>query len=198
MPTIAPQSESSLSAPFRIVWTRDDCENLERDGYLDLGKYELIEGSIIPKMPQKRPHINTVIAVQYALIPLFGERQVQSQGTIDILPEDNPTSEPEPDVTVLKSPATDFSTNNPRPSDIHLVVEISDSTLRFDLGTKANLYARAEIVEYWVIDVNTRQLHVHRDPMGGTYQSVTVLGEQDNVILLAKPNDSIPVRELLA
>jgi Uma2 family endonuclease len=198
MPTIAPQSESSLSAPFRIVWTRDDCENLERDGYLDLGKYELIEGSIIPKMPQKRPHINTVIAVQYALIPLFGERQVQSQGTIDILPEDSPTSEPEPDVTVLKSPATDFSTNNPRPSDIHLVVEVSDSTLRFDLGTKASLYARAEIVEYWVIDVNTRQLHVHRDPVGGVYQSVAVLGEQDNVILLAKPNDIVPVRELLA
>jgi Uma2 family endonuclease len=197
MPTIAPQIETIPSSPIRFIWAREDCECLERDGYLEPGKYELIEGNIIPKMSQKRPHINTNTVIISRLIRLFGENYVQLPGPIDVSPEDNPTSHPEPDAAVLKRPATEYS-NDPRPSDIHLVVEVSDSTLRFDLGTKANLYARAEIVEYWVVDVNTRQLHVHRNPVNGVYQNITVLGEQDSVTLLAKPNDTIPVSDLLA
>jgi Uma2 family endonuclease len=197
MPTIAPQIETVPSAPIRFIWGREDCESLERDGYLEPGKYELIEGNIIPKMSQKRPHINTNTVIISRLTRLFGENYVQLPGAIDVSPEDNPTSHPEPDATALKHPTIEYD-NDPRPSDIYLVVEVSDSTLRFDLGTKANLYARAEIVEYWVVDVNARQLHVHRDPVNGAYQHITVLNEQDHVTLLAKPNDLIPVSELLA
>ena len=52
------------------------------------------------------------------------------------------------------------------------MVEVADSTLAFDLNTKAALYARAGIPEYWVLDVKGQRLMVHRDPSGGRYQSV--------------------------
>ncbi len=61
---------------------------------------------------------------------------------------------------------------NPQPQDILLIVEISDSTLRIDLETKAKLYARAEIAEYWVVDIPGKQLIVHREPSRGNYANI--------------------------
>jgi hypothetical protein len=75
----------------------------------------------------------------------------------DVSPDDNPTNEPEPDIIVLKADSSRF-TQNPRPEDLHLVVEIADSTLSFDLNTNARLYARASIVAYWVLDISGRRM----------------------------------------
>src|SRR5947209_7069527 len=94
----------------------------------------------------------------------FGERFVHPESPIDVAPEDNPTNEPEPDLIVLNRDLSNFSSANPRPQDLHLVVEVSDTTLNFDLTIKTALYARAGIVEYWVLDVSGRRLIVHRDP----------------------------------
>jgi Uma2 family endonuclease len=68
-----------------------------------------------------------------------------------------------------------------------LVVEISDSTLGFDLTTKAELYARAEIQEYWVVDVAARRLIVHRQPHQGLYRSVTAYSAHETATPLALP-----------
>jgi Uma2 family endonuclease len=76
-----------------------------------------------------------------------------------------------------------------------LVVEISDSTLGFDLTTKAELYARAGIVEYWVVDVAARRLIVHRDPREGLYRAVTAYAEQESVAPLAAPHSALAVAE---
>jgi Uma2 family endonuclease len=77
---------------------------------------------------------------------------------------------------------------NPHPSDISLLVEISDTTLTYDLTIKASLYARAGIVEYWVLDVAGRRLLCHRTPVSGSYQSVTVYNEHESVAPLAAPD----------
>jgi Uma2 family endonuclease len=95
------------------------------------------------------------------------------------------TNEPEPDLVVLAKPSREFRDANPRPTDLRLVVEISDSTLGFDLTTKAELYARAGIVEYWVVDVAARRLIVHRGPREGLYGSVTAYSEEECVTPLA-------------
>lgn len=67
------------------------------------------------------------------------------------------------------------------------MVEVGDSTLRFDLTVKARLYGRAGIVEYWVLDVAGRRLIVHRGPAAGGYTSVAVYGESESVAALAAP-----------
>jgi Uma2 family endonuclease len=74
-----------------------------------------------------------------------------------------------------------------------LVVEISDSTLGFDLTTKAELYARAGIIKYWVIDLAARRLIVHRDPREGLYLSVTAYGGHEVASPLSSPQSEFRV-----
>ena len=197
MPSATYEPELDTTRPFRIRWTRDDCARFERDGLLTPGKYELIEGDILKSMGQNRAHINTVMTFIRWLFGMFGEEFVQGPGPIDVSPEDNPTSEPEPDAVVLSKPLSAFQTRNPRPDDIRLLVEISDATRYFDRGTKANLYARAEIVEYWSLDLVQRKLHVHREPRDGKYQRVTMHGEDESIASLATPESAILVSALL-
>src|ERR1700678_623537 len=92
------------------------------------------------------------------------EDLVQQGAPIDVSPEDNPSNEPEPDIIVLNRDFLNFRSANPSPQDLHLVVEVADTTLNFDLTTKAALYARAGVADYWVLDVNGRRLIVHREP----------------------------------
>ncbi len=183
-----------LDSPMAIRWTRDDCAQLERAGVLP-ERYELVEG-VINTMGQNIRHANMVRLLLAWLFRVFGEDFVLTQMSIDVRPEDNPTSEPQPDVIVVTQPANGY-TRNPVPSDLRLVVEASDSTLEYDLSTKAGLYARAGIVEYWVVDLPKRQVHVHRDPADGAYRSITVFAETAVVAPLAAPLSAILVTQLL-
>jgi Uma2 family endonuclease len=173
MPTLL---EHVTRTPRAVAWTRDDCRRMDEIGLLP-ERWELVRGEVIDKMGQKLPHGNTVLRVAVWLLKLFGEDFVTSQVTIDVSPADNPTSEPEPDVIVLAEPASSI-VNNPRPEQILLLVEVSDTTLRYDLQAKATLYAAAGINEYWVVDLRGRELHQHREPLHGQYQSIQVLDAQ--------------------
>lgn len=126
-----------------------------------------------------------------------GAHFINSTAPIDVAPEDNPTNEPEPDLIVLSKPSREFK-DNPQPSDLRLVVEISDSNLSFDLTTKAGLYARAKIVEYWVVDIPGRRIIVHRDPQEGQYRSVIAYAEQESVKPLASPDHEFAVGSAFA
>jgi Uma2 family endonuclease len=77
-----------------------------------------------------------------------------------------------------------------------LPVEVSDTTLRYDLRIKAKLYARAGILEYWVADLNRRRLIVHRQPEQGQYLSVVAYDVDESVTPLAALEHSVPVRNL--
>jgi Uma2 family endonuclease len=173
--------------PLRKRWTRAECASLESSGLWEQQRLELVDGELINKMGKKRSHVNALVAVQAWLVRTFGEQFVNPEAPIDVAPEDNPTNEPEPDLVVLAKPSREFQNANPRPADLRLVVEISDSTLGFDLTAKAELYARAGIIEYWVVDVAARRLLVHRDPREGLYRSVTAYTDQEIIAPLAAP-----------
>jgi Uma2 family endonuclease len=173
--------------PPRKSWTRAECAAIEASGLWDRQRLELVHGELITKMGKKRPHVNALVAVQAWLVRTFGEQFVNPEAPIDVAPEDNPTNEPEPDLVVLNQPSREFRDANPRPADLRLVVEISGSTLGFDLTTKAELYARAGVVEYWVVDLAARRLIVHREPGAGLYRSVTAYSEQETASPLASP-----------
>jgi len=168
---------------------------LETSGIWEQQHLELIEGELISKMGKKRPHANAIAVVHAWLLRVFGEKSVNQEAPIDVAPEDNPTNEPEPDLIVLTKPSREFK-DNPQPADLRLVVEISDSTLGFDLTTKARLYARARIVEYWVVDIPGQRIIVHRDPQAGKYQSIVAYAEQESVKPLASPDHEFRVAEL--
>jgi Uma2 family endonuclease len=179
--------------PPRKHWTREECDALEAVGLLDGAHLELVEGELISKMGKKRPHTITLTLVGTLLIRVFGEEFVNWHAPIDVAPEDNPTNEPEPDIIVLQRPHWEYPTSNPLPSDLRLLIEVSDTTLGFDLTRKAALYARAGIADYWVFDVAARRLIVHRDPRDGRYQSVMEYGEHESVAALAAPDAPLKV-----
>jgi Uma2 family endonuclease len=181
--------------PFAVIWTRDDCAKLEAAGVLDY-RYELVEGDIIRKMGQNVLHGQVVILLIEYLLAVFQRDFLLSQTTIDVRPEDNPTNAPEPDATVLSVPVSTLA-HPPTAAQIALVAEVSDSTLTFDLTVKANLYARAGISEYWVIDIPNRLLHLHTNPQNGHYQTVTPYPATTTVAPLSSPTASILVSRLL-
>ena len=186
--------KTKLQLPEAVRWTRDDCAAFEKAGFLNY-RYELIEG-VIYKMSQNIRHARFIIKVIMWLVGLFGEDFVFSQTTIDVSPEDNPTSIPMPDAGVLNTNSESIWPF-PKPSQILFCIELSDTTLDYDLYMKAGLYARAGIPEYWVIDIPGRKLHVHRDPSEGEYQSITVHTESEFVSLLSKPEARVQISEFL-
>lgn len=194
MPTLITQRPSRPEPP-RKRWTRGECASLAASGIWDQQHLELLEGELISKMGKKRPHVNALVAVQAWLVRTFGEQFVNPEAPIDVAPEDNPTNEPEPDLVVLAKPSREYQNANPQPGDLRLVVEISDTTVGFDLTTKAELYARAGIIEYWVVDIAARRLIVHRDPREGLYRSVIAYSEQEAVSPLAAPANQFRVAD---
>ena len=199
MPTVIiehPPIAAPLDPP-RKRWTREECEVVVKSG-LDLERWELIDGDLISRMSKNRPHSNTDWKVLTWLIQVFGIAYVQHESSINVACDDNATNEPVPDLYVLRRPFTEFNKSNPGPDDLLLVVEVSDSSLAFDLRKKAQLYARAGIIEYWVVEVNRQRLIVHRDPSDGAYKSITEYAGSEQVTPLAAPHIALTVNSLFA
>jgi len=179
--------------PRRKRWTLSECDALDESGLLSGQRLELVEGELINKMGKNQPHVISLVLLQALLMGVFGTRRILPEAPIDVAPEDNPTNELQPDLVILKRDLSDFTKEKPRPEDLDLVVEVADSTLYFDLTTKAALYARAGIVDYWVLDVAGRRMIVHRDPREGRYLSVTVYSSEETVTPLAAPEARLRV-----
>jgi Uma2 family endonuclease len=122
-------------------------------------------------------------------------RESDGLAPIDVGPEDNPTNEPASDLIVLRKDPWHL-TSNPRPQDLRLVVEIADTSLSFDLKVKTALNARAGVPEYWVLDVTSRRLPVHRNPRSGTYADVAAYSEHESASPLAAPQAQFRVADV--
>lgn len=182
--------------PPRKRWTRAEYERL-CDATLNQERLELVNGELISKMGKKRPHVVALVLLQSWLTKAFGDRFVNPEAPIDVAPEDNRSSEPEPDIIVLKRDMAEFLRSNPGPADLRLVAEISDTTLGYDLTAKAELYARARILEYWVVDVQGSRIIVHREPDGRRYGAVTAYSENECVAPLSAPESQLRVRDVI-
>jgi len=182
--------------PHRKRWTREECRHLRAAGFLP-GHYELIDGEIIEKMPKNPPHRIALMLLAAWLESLFGRFCVQTQDPIVLPVPDNNSTEPEPDVAVTRAPTMTYQDDNPGPEDLLLVGEVSDTTLAYDLRSKAALYAAAGIPEYWVLDVTGRRLCVHRRPAADGYREVRIYGEAEEVSPLARPDTAVLVASLL-
>jgi len=163
-------------------------------------RLELIRGEVVQKgSPQKRWHFAAITRGAKLLEAVFGpEFYICPQGPMRI----SETSIPEPDLLVVVGSSDDYS-DHPGPGDVRLLVEIADTTLRFDRGTKAALYAEAGIADYWIENLPERRLEVYRDPAplpdgsGFGYHSVASYTEKETVTPLAAPQAVILVADIL-
>jgi Uma2 family endonuclease len=101
---------------------------------------------------------------------------------------------PEPDlVWSRRMPAKRI---RPTHSDVLLLIEVSDSSTEQDLGEKARLYAEHDIPEYWVVDIPAEQVHVHRTPSQGTYQSIHSFDKAASISPLCQPTATLSLAKL--
>jgi Uma2 family endonuclease len=160
---------------------------------------ELVDGEILTMSPQKSLHAGTITVAAEALRLAFGAGchvRVQLPLALDEM------SEPEPDLAVVEGTGRDYLAAHPETA--LLVVEVADTTLPYDRGRKASLYARAGLAEYWIVNVADRVLEVHRDPapdagapLGFAYTILERLAPESTVSPLAVPEARIAVSELL-
>lgn len=125
-------------------------------------RVELLEGWIVPKMSIDPPHAVAIELIDDLIVPLLPagwRRRIQ-------LPVRTFDSEPEPDVAVVRGTPRQHSGRHPDPKEVGLIIEVADSSLGRDRGTKARLYARAGIPVYWIVNLIDRQIEVHADPTG--------------------------------
>ena len=132
-------------------------------------RVELVCGEIIDMSPIGERHAACVdFLTQLITLRLRRSVIVRVQNPVQL----DDYSEPQPDITVLK-PREDFYRHaHPRPEDVLVVIEVSDSTLELDRMVKIPLYAAAGIPEAWLVNLPEERIEVYSDPVGGEYQTV--------------------------
>ena len=148
-------------------------------------RIELIRGEIIDMAPKRTPHsvCNSILFGE--LYKLLGDRaNVRGQEPIT-LPSN---SEPEPDVVIAEKKADNYLSAHPTAEDIILVVEISDSTLKYDREIKLSLYAEANISHYWIVNLVDNYLEVYTNPFSDNkdnfyYKNKSIFLPDDNITI---------------
>ncbi|MGD1717716.1 Uma2 family endonuclease [Dapis sp. BLCC M172] len=107
-----------------------------------------------------------------------------------------PNSEPEPDIAVVKIPASLYDSRHPYPEEIYLLIEVSDTNIEKDLEKKQFVYARAGILEYWIVNLEAQQLIVFQEPSTDNYQ-VQKTYSQGTIFTVVFPGIEILVEKLL-
>jgi Uma2 family endonuclease len=178
----------------RKRFTRSEVDRMQELGIFDGQRCELIEGELIDKMGQNPPHAYAIQRLFAWLIGLFGPNRLRIQSPVEVKSGDSDWSLPEPDVAVLAEASGEYGKRHPRGEELLLLVEVADTSLRQDLITKRDLYARASVSEYWVLDVQSRRLIVHRNPGNGEYRDTAIFNEDDPA---SCAGHTIAVREFL-
>jgi Uma2 family endonuclease len=187
------------TGPRPFVWTRALYQRLGEVGILHEDDHvELIEGELIQMAAKKRPHVLAVAVASDTLRDVFRPSfHVQLQDPLGL----GDRSEPEPDIAVIAGRARDYQDH---PTTAALVVEVADSTLRYDRNRKGSLYARFGIQEFWIINLQERVLEVYREPAddrtaryGARYARQAIVGADGTVSPLAAPDQTVKVADLL-
>lgn len=148
-------------------------------------RIELIRGELIQMVAKGTPHTVCGSILCRQLDRLLGDRAVIRGQDPITLPSQ---SEPEPDVAVARGKDEDYLAHHPYPEDIFLVIEISDSTLDYDQTTKLKIYAEAAISDYWIVNLNVRQLERYSQPYQNAQGEFNYLSKQ-----ISLPHQSVAI-----
>jgi Uma2 family endonuclease len=189
----------ATAVPRGHRWTRTEYYRLGELGFFQNQRVELIDGRILEMSPRNPPHCITISLAFDVIRAAFGAGfYVRTQGALDL----GTRSQPEPDIAVYPGAPNDYRDHHP--TTALLVVEVSDSTLAYDRGRKAAVYARAGIADYWIVNLIDRQIEVYRKPIAAAahprrfvYEDVTVVPATGVISPLAAPTAVIRISELL-
>lgn len=168
----APRVEQAITAgdsvPDDLVLWRMSVKQyhaIARAGIIDEDEpVELLEGLLVQKMTKTPPHtVATGLTYDRFRLWLPPGWFLTTHSPVTLA-----DSEPEPDVMVVCGQVQNFSRRHPGPTDVALIIEVADATLRRDQGTKKRIYARGGIPVYWLINLINMHIEVYTDPTGPT------------------------------
>lgn len=199
MTVVAEKPVEKLIGVQRRKFTKEEYYRMAEMGFFSGQKVELIDGEVIVMSPKRTPHFTSVWLGSHILEQAFGEGfVVRSQGPLDL----GELGEPEPDVAIVKGTARDYALAHPKTAV--LILEVADTSLDYDRTTKASLYAKAGIPEYWVLNLQDYRIEVFRkpapmekQPFGYGYRSLRIYLPEEEVTPLTKPDAKIKVADLL-
>ncbi len=183
-----------LLNPLRL-WTVKEYYQMIEAGLLHPEEQvELLEGQIINMTPQGPFHAATTdYTTEYLRHTLAGKALLRCEKPIAL----NQYSEPEPDIAVVHLHPYRYANGHPQASEVYLLIEVADTTLEYDRNTKAKIYAKAGIEDYWVLNTKKRQLHIFREPMIDGYSQEDILVETASISPLAFPEITVEISRLL-
>lgn len=160
-------------------FTVDDYYRMAEAGILQPDqRVELLDGQVVEMTPIGRRHAACVDRLTDLFTDMRrGRAVVRVQNPIRL----DQHSEPEPDVTLLKPRDDYYAEREPHAYDVLLLIEVCDTTLAKDRDIKLPLYAKAGVVEVWLADLESRAIHVHREPGDGRYAKHTTITDGQSV-----------------
>ncbi len=180
--------------PTLAKWTIDEYHQMIAAGVLDDRHVELLKGEIVEMSPEGEPHAYFSHEAADYLSELLDKRVAIRQAKPITLPNH---SEPEPDIAIVQRLGREYLEHHPHPENIFWLIEYSNSSLNKDLEIKSRIYAEAEILEYWVVNLKKRQLIVFRDPQDGDYASKSTLTE-GTIYPLAFPEIAVAISAIVS
>lgn len=140
-------------------------------------RIELIHGEIIKMSPIGNYHAAIVSRINKLFNKELSSYIINIQSPVRI----GEHSEPEPDISILPFREDYYASTGVTPSDVLLLIEVSDSTLHYDRDKKLPLYATAQIPEVWIIDVNKKRLYAYCQPIDGEYQEKKTISTKSDI-----------------
>ncbi|BAY76418.1 hypothetical protein NIES25_28670 [Nostoc linckia NIES-25] len=179
---------------LRRKFTVDQYHKMVDSGILtEDDRVELIRGEIIEMSPIGTKHAACVNRLVNLLVQLLGKRVIVAPQNPVAL---NNNSEPQPDVALLKPRDDFYGTAHPQPQDIFLLIEVADSTILYDREEKIPLYAEANIIEVWLVDINDEIVEVYQQPTAAGYQLMQKFASCQTLSIPSFPDVSITVNEI--
>src|SRR5262245_42669786 len=163
----------------RKLFTVDDYYRMAEVGILKpTDRVELIEGEIVEMSPIGVRHAMAVNRATMIFARGVGDKAVvaiQNAARIDIY------NEPQPDVVLIRPREGFYGIEHPKPEEVMLLIEVSETSLRFDRNIKLPIYARCGIPEVWIIDLNSDTISVYRKPKDKFYTETVVRGRGESI-----------------
>ena len=158
-------------------------------------RVELLEGIIVDMAPIGPFHVGVTAALSRFLTLSGADRWlVMTQMPVRLSSD----TELQPDIMLVPFDLAEFKNRTVQPKDVLLLVEVSDTTVRYDRQRKLPLYAEAGIQEAWIVNLDDHFVEVHRDPVGNYYRKTQQVRPGEFVSCLAFPDVRVDVGELLS
>ena len=184
---------AAIPTPAKYRLTVEQYYKMAEVGILGIEqRTELIEGEIIEMSPIGAKHAGTINRLSRVLSPsIFAQSIISIQNSIRL----NDKSEPQPDLAILHLRDDCYTESIPTPDDVFLLIEVSDSTLKYDRDIKIPLYAKAGIPEVWIANIEEQVFEVYKSPNQNSYEQIKIYSKGE-VILIESLGVAITVDEV--